>query len=132
MSDRSRDWFSQAERDLEVAGETRANGRHEWACFAAHQAAEKALKAVHFRAGQDVWGHSLRELVDALPEELRPDAGLRDRAIALDAFYIPTRYPNGHASGAPFENYTGLQSEEAVRHARSIVEHARAALARAR
>jgi HEPN domain-containing protein len=131
MSDRSRDWFRQAERDLEVAEETSASGLHEFACFAAHQAAEKALKAVHFRSGQDVWGHSLRELVDALPEDLRPDAGLRNRAITLDAFYIPTRYPNGHASGAPFEN-DGLQSEEAVRHARSIVEHARTAKARRR
>jgi len=42
VPDRSRDWFAQAERDLEHARSAQREGRHEWACFAAHQAAEKA------------------------------------------------------------------------------------------
>ena len=40
MSDRARDWFNQAE-------DSRRWERHEWACFAAQQAAEKAVKALH-------------------------------------------------------------------------------------
>jgi HEPN domain-containing protein len=44
MADRSRDWLMQAGRDLEQARDSRASGRHEWACFAAQQAAEKAVK----------------------------------------------------------------------------------------
>ena len=42
MASRAGDWFRQAERDLEQAADCRTAGRHEWACFAAHQAAEKA------------------------------------------------------------------------------------------
>ncbi|WP_211230153.1 HEPN domain-containing protein [Desulfovirgula thermocuniculi] len=34
-------------RDLEQAEDSRRAGRHEWACFAAQQAAEKAVKALH-------------------------------------------------------------------------------------
>jgi HEPN domain-containing protein len=41
MANRWKDWWSQAERDLEHARESAAAERHEWACFAAHQAAEK-------------------------------------------------------------------------------------------
>jgi HEPN domain-containing protein len=48
MSNRWKDWWSQAERDLEHARESAAAGRHEWACFAAHQAGEKAVKALHY------------------------------------------------------------------------------------
>lgn len=35
----------QAERDLEMAEIARGAGRHEWACFATQQGAEKAVKA---------------------------------------------------------------------------------------
>ena len=35
MSDRSRDWFLQAKRNLEQAHASRGDGRDEWACFAA-------------------------------------------------------------------------------------------------
>ncbi len=44
MSDRSCDWLNQRLRDLEQARDSRRAERHEWACFAAHQAAEKAVK----------------------------------------------------------------------------------------
>jgi HEPN domain-containing protein len=47
---------------------------------------------------------------------------LLDKAKVLDSFYIPTRYPNGHPAGAPFEHYGSLQSGEAIRYAGEILE----------
>jgi HEPN domain-containing protein len=44
LADRSADWVDQALRDLEQAEQSMQAARHEWACFAAHQAVEKALK----------------------------------------------------------------------------------------
>lgn len=79
--------------------------RHEWACFAAHQAAEKAARALHLRLGQEAWGHVIAQLLSELPESLAAPGDLIERARALDNFYVPTRYPNGHTSGAPFEHY---------------------------
>ena len=55
MPNRAGDWFSQALRDLEQARDSKQAGRHEWACFAAHQAAEKAVKALHLHRGQEAW-----------------------------------------------------------------------------
>jgi HEPN domain-containing protein len=43
--------------------------------------------------------------------------------------YVPTRYPNGHPEGAPFEHFGRLQSDEAIRHAGEIVEFVRRSLA---
>lgn len=50
MTQRWRDWLAQAEHDLEQAISSTRDERHDWACFAAHQAAEKALKALRLTA----------------------------------------------------------------------------------
>lgn len=121
MPNRARDWMAQAERDLEQAEASRGIGRHEWACFAAHQAAEKAVKALHLACGQEAHGHVIARLLRELPESVSVPAELVEQARVLDSFYIPTRYPNGHPSGAPFEHYGPLQSEEAIRYAGAIV-----------
>jgi HEPN domain-containing protein len=127
MANRARDWLAQAVRDLEQAEASRRDGRHEWACFAAHQCAEKAAKALHLSRGQEAWGHVVARLLTQLPDAA--PSGLVDRARVLDAGYVPTRYPNGHPEGAPFEHYGDLQSREAIAHARAILDFVRAQMA---
>jgi len=127
MANRARDWLVQAERDLEQARASQQDGRHEWACFAAHQCAEKAVKALHLARGQEAWGHVVARLLNELGEELPPD--LLDKARALDAFYVPTRYPNVHPEGAPFEHYGSLQSSEAISYAGEIIDFVRTQMA---
>ncbi len=122
MPNRARDWFNQAMRDLEQAADSRGAGRHEWACFAAQQAAEKAVKALHLHLRQEAWGHVIAKLLQELPETVRVPEGLIEKGRVLDNFYIPPRYPNSHPQGAPFEHYGPLHSEEAIRYAREIVE----------
>lgn len=124
---RSRDWFAQAERDLEQAEASLRDGRHEWACFAAHQAAEKALKALHQAHSQEAWGHVLSSLVEELPIET--PALLVEKARVLDVHYVPTRYPNGHPQGPPFQHYGPLQSKEAIAIASEIIEFVRPEMA---
>ncbi|MCW5983381.1 MAG: HEPN domain-containing protein, partial [Bryobacteraceae bacterium] len=130
IPNRSRDWFRQAERDLEQAGDSRSAGRHEWSCFAAHQAAEKAVKALHLSCGQEAWGDAIGRLIGELPAEVTPSEELAKMGHALDGYYIPARYPNGHPEGAPFEHYTDLQSQQAIDYAGQIVEFVRIQMAR--
>ncbi len=127
MADRSRDWFAQAERDLEQACSSRREERHEWACFAAQQAAEKAVKALHLALGQEAWGHTVAKLLVELPVEV--DSLMIEKGRVLDNLYVPTRYANGHPEGAPFEHFGSLQSEEAIRYAGEIIEFVRPRLA---
>jgi len=128
MAQRSRDWWLQAQRDLETAAENQANGRHEWACFASHQAAEKAVKALHFAHGQEAWGHVVARLLCELPTPA-PEEFIASGKV-LDNFYVPAQSPNGHPEGAPFEHYGLIQSELALRHARDILNFINQALAK--
>ena len=123
MTSRAADWFQQALRDLEQAEASRRDGRHEWACFAAQQAAEKAVKAAHLSLDQDAWGHVVARLLAELPVDAPDD--LIERAKVLDGFYIPTRDVNSHAEGPPFEHFGSIQSDEALRYASEIIELAR-------
>ena len=123
-----------AQADLELARVSAAAGHHEGACFACHQAVEKALKGLHLRHGQQAWGHGLgrswRDLPPAVSAALAASiSDLEDRLRILDALYIPTRYPDSLPDGAPTDHFGRLQSEDALRHARSIVDAIAAALA---
>jgi HEPN domain-containing protein len=127
MTDRSKDWFDQAQRDLEQAKSSQKEGRHEWACFAAQQSAEKAVKALHLFLKQEAWGHVVARLLNELP--ITVSADLLDKAKVLDGFYIPTRYANGHPEGAPFEHYGRIQSKDAINYAGEILKFVRSEMA---
>jgi HEPN domain-containing protein len=127
MVDRSKDWFAQAQRDLEQARSSQKEGRHEWACFAAQQSAEKAAKALHLSLKQEAWGHVVARLLAELPLSVPEDLG--EKAKVLDGFYIPTRYANGHPEGAPFEHYGKIQSRDAIKYASQILEFVRSQMA---
>jgi HEPN domain-containing protein len=128
MARRADDWFRQAEADMALARHSLAGGHYEWTCFAAQQAAEKAVKAVHESRGNEAWGHSVTELLDALGES-GIDA-LLDHGRALDKLYITTRYPNGLPSGAPADYYTLAEAERAIAQAEEIIAFCRRALSR--
>lgn len=89
MPNRSRDWFNQVLRDLEQAKDSRQVGRHEWACFAAQQAAEKAVKALHLYLGQEAWGHIIARLLQELPETVLVPEELVEKGRVLDNFLHP-------------------------------------------
>ncbi len=125
MVSRARDWMRQALRDLAHAERSMEMGDYEWACFAAHQAAEKAVKALYESRNMEVWGHSVSRMLESLPGDLKPDDDLVDKAKELDRHYIPTRYPNFHSEGAPLDYYTRSDAERAVRYARDVIEFCR-------
>ena len=129
MPNRVLDWLRQADRDFDHAMDSRSAEQHEWACFAAQQAAEKAVKALHLHAGQKARGPVIAQLLEELPETVDVPGLLIEKGRVLDNFYIPTRYPNLHSAGAPFEHYGPLQSEVAIRHAREIIEFVRTQMA---
>ena len=133
---RSADWLHQARADLAQAQLSAEAGHHDWASFACHQGAEKALKALHLACGQQVWGHGLGRALLDLPDapRERPVAqvsDLQDRLNVLDALDIPTHDPESFSEGAPTDHFGRLQSQDALRHARALVDAIRAALAEA-
>jgi HEPN domain-containing protein len=130
MPERSGDWIRQAARDLESARSQKEAGFHEWACFIAQQAAEKALKALYQYLGAEAWGHSLLELLRGLEEKVPLPPGLREQALLLDRLYVPTRYPNGWAEGIPADYITEGDATDAISSAQEIVRFSEGRLAR--
>lgn len=120
-SDRTaRQWLETARRDLDLARLAAGAGFYAHACFNAHQAAEKAVKAIHYASGaRMVLGHSIRQLIERLNI---PSLGmLLSAARQLDLYYVPTRYPNGLDDGTPDEAFSADQSSRALDLARDIV-----------
>ena len=71
----------------------------------------------------------IRRLMEELPRSIIVPPGLLEAAQTLDVHYVPTRYPNGHAAGAPGEHYGSRQSQEAISCAREIIEFCRVQMA---
>jgi HEPN domain-containing protein len=70
MSERVAARIRQAEHDLKHAHDSFETGIFDWACYAASQAAEKALKAGLLSLGADaVWVHNLVSLLDRIEKE---------------------------------------------------------------
>ena len=125
MPERSKDWLRQADSDLQHARNSKSVRDYDWAAFASHQAAEKAIKALFQKRHADAWGHTLSVLLGNLPEADKPNEALIQCAKELDKHYIPTRYPNGFERGAPVDFYTEREAEQAIANAEAIVEFCR-------
>ena len=122
---RWRDWWEQAARDLAHADHALADKDYEWSAFAAQQASEKAMNALIQSMGGEPWGHSVTALVDSLPSNVQVSEEVQEASKRLDKHYIPTRYPNGFASGYPGQLYTRGEAEGAIADARLITEFCR-------
>lgn len=122
MTNRTDDWIEQAKYDLDHAKESQKLEHFEWACLSAQQAAEKAVKAVFYALQADIWGHGIARLLEQLPETIRVNTNLIEESKVLDKYYIPARYPNGLISGTPRDNFTKIDSQEAIRIAEKIIK----------
>jgi HEPN domain-containing protein len=123
--ERSRDWFRQAERDLQHARHSQTDLDYEWACFASQQAAEKALKGLYQALSGEGWGHSISALLAGLEEKMAVPDRLKLGAKVLDKMYILTRYPNGFDQGIPADYFLEEDSERSIEECHAILEFVR-------
>jgi len=74
-------WLAAARDDLDSARYLASGGRHAPACFLSQQAAQKAVKAVHYGQGaRSVIGHNVRALVAKLSPRVATLNALVDAA----------------------------------------------------
>lgn len=110
----------QAEHTLISAEGDLAQGAFDWASFKAHQAAELALKGFVRARTHYATGHSVVKLLGEAGAQA--PARLVDCARSLDKVYIPARYPDAYASGAPMDYYTHADARAAIECARAILD----------
>ncbi|MEM1909229.1 MAG: HEPN domain-containing protein [Thermofilaceae archaeon] len=129
VRDEALDWLAEARADLRHAEVSISVGDYNWACFAAQQAAEKALKALILHAlGGYARGHDLVKLyrrvkgAGILLGEISEGALFR-----LSAYYTVARSPSAGVE-RPSEEITREQAEEAVSTARGVLDEVAKAL----
>jgi HEPN domain-containing protein len=121
---RVRDQIVQALADLKAAHDLLNSSNYAWACFASHQAAEKALKAILEHFGTPSTAHNLLELLAEVSAHVEVSEELRDDCKTLNRYYISTRHPNAFSSGAPVEMYDEKDAREAYLRAERVVRFA--------
>ena len=114
-------WLAEAKADLRHAEASARIGDYNWACFAAQQAAEKALKALILHVlGEYPRGNDLVKLYRKAREYV--DIELSESLLArLSAFYTQARYPNAGIE-RPSEEITEEQAVEAISTARGVID----------
>ena len=89
-----REWFLQADYDMDTAGSMYRENRHFYAVFMCHLSIENALKGLYLarKKEEPPRVHSLMYLVDEMQLELPPE--LDAFLTRLNGLSIPTRYPD--------------------------------------
>jgi len=117
-------WRSEADRALQSAQVQAAAGLDNWACFAAEQSAQLAVKALLHGLGKGPWGRDLVRLGDRV-REVAKDGWPADLDVIvrrLSRHYIPSRHPDAHPAGSPGGHYGPEEAQEAKRDAQRLIE----------
>lgn len=115
-------WLEQAQADRYGAQLLFDGGSYHLACFIAQQVAEKAIKAFLYAQGEEfVIGHSVEALCRWATRFAPEFEALRQEVAPLDAYYIPTRYPNGVPDSIPARIYTRPVAQETLRMADAVL-----------
>ena len=117
-----RRWREEADRAREGARVQAGASLHNWACFAAEQAAQLAVKALLHGLGRGPWGHDLVRLVElAIEAGIEVPSDVQEAARRLSRHYIPARYPDAHPSGSPGAHYGSSDADEALEDADRVI-----------
>jgi HEPN domain-containing protein len=118
------DWLKQAEHNLDRAKDALKDGAFDWACFAAQQAAEMAVKALLVSKGLEKRGHRITELLKIAKKQFQLEITneIIDNALILDQHYITSRYVNSHTTGPPYIHFSLDLAKKAVLIAKEIIE----------
>lgn len=114
-------WLAEARADLRHAEASIGIGDYNWACFAAQQAVEKALKALTLHVlGEYPRGHDLVKLYRRVKDSIA--VSLSEASLArLSTYYTLARYPNAGME-RPSEEILKEHAEEAISIARGALD----------
>ncbi len=120
IREEARDWYDAAKIDLEEAKSALREGRYNWACFAAHQCVEKALKVAimilkHERPPKT---HDLTRLLRIA--ELDLNSEIRRTIAELSPYYTIARYPNAGLE-RPWESIDRETAERFIKTAELVL-----------
>jgi HEPN domain-containing protein len=116
-------WLDIAAEDLTVAHLVFEEEHLAHTCFLSQQCIEKSLKAYLIgKANTYPRTHNLVILLNQC-EMLEPTfSQFRAECIAIDQYYVPTRYPDAVPGGLPTGSPTEQQAQKAITAAETILQ----------
>lgn len=124
-------WLQAADQTVAAARTLADDGRHNWACFMAEQAAQFALKGLLHAVGAG--RHARTHDLLGLAANATDAAGARIPDLVMEALrrlarhYQTTRYPDALAAGTPSDHYGPSDSRDAISDAKSVAAFVAAA-----
>ncbi len=114
-------WLGESRADLKHCKSSIEIGDYNWACFAAQQAIEKALKALILHVlGEYPRGHDLVKLYNMVRNRVSLELNIADLA-RVSSYYTQARYPNAGIE-RPSQEITREQALEAARIAEVVID----------
>lgn len=115
-------YLKQGLRNIKSAKGDMEEGDYEWACFKAQQAVELILKGFLRALGKAATGHStIRLLEDISMMNIAMPKEVESCCKELDKVYIPTRYPDAYAWGAPMDYYSEDNAADTIKCAEKVL-----------
>jgi HEPN domain-containing protein len=116
------DWLAEAKADFRHAMQAYRSDSHNWACFAAEQAAEKAIKAflIGVLRKRLIHTNDLTALHRQTRGRLKMLQVTTNGLAELSAYYTGARYPNSGLN-RPSVSITATQARRAIRTARGVL-----------
>lgn len=110
-----RDWLKEAEADLKHAKNCLKLESYNWACFAAQQSTEKALKAfiMAFSRRRPLHTHDLTKIYSEAKSRLTLTYEITEHLGELSSYYTLARYPNAGLT-RPSVGISKTQTERAI------------------
>jgi len=119
------DWLELAEKDLEQAQSALNEDDYEGSCFAAQQAAEKAVKALYELLGLPRTSSKVSKLLKDLPPPITPSEDVIYEAITLDKLSFSMIEEEDEESNISGDYFTRKDAEKAIKGARMILDFCR-------
>jgi len=118
-----RDWVQEAEADLKHAKDCQRLQSYNWACFAAQQSCEKALKAfiMGFFKKRPSHTHDLTKLYSEAKGKLKLPYETTEHLGELSSYYTLARYPNAGLT-RPSIGISKTQTERAINTAQKVLD----------
>lgn len=116
-------YLRQGNHTLQSARDDMDEGDYDWACFKSQQADELFLNGFLRATGLIATGHSILKLSKTFDERKigMPD-NIKRCSSELDKIYIPSRYPDVYAWGAPVDYYSKENALESINCAERILD----------
>ena len=118
MHQEVKNWWAQAQHDINAAKNSLTSKDYDWACFQAQQATEKALKAIYIQENNEIRKtHDLTYLAT----KIKASVEIIECCSKLNRIYTEVRYPDA-SEIIPAKKFSVKDAQEYIDLSEKIIQ----------